>query len=97
MTPEQWNQFMTDYGPFIWFTFLTFAIITVIVKAWPLIKATVKTVETLQGLDERLKRIESNLGMVIEKVYLVQNEVTLNSGTSLKDAITRIEKRLNDM
>lgn len=84
MTPDQWNQFMMDYGPFIWFMFLFVVTIGVIVKSWPFVRGLVHVVEIIQELPTRLDRIEQRLSAV-------ESEVTTNSGKSLKDAVKRIE------
>lgn len=87
MTTQQWNQFMMDYGPFIWFIFLLILTIGVIVKSWPIISGLVHTVEIIQELPERLNAIE-------DRLKLVETEVTTNSGKSLKDAVKRIETKV---
>lgn len=86
MTTDQWNQFMMDYGPIIWFIFLFIVTVGLIVKSWPFISGLVHVVEIIQELPERLDRIE-------HRVELVEKEVTTNSGSSLKDAVKRIEMR----
>lgn len=87
MTPEQLNAFMTDYGPVLWAIFLTFIGISVIVKSWPFIKGVVKTVEIIEDLPNRLDRIE-------RQIASVEKEVLTNSGSSLKDAVRRIEMKI---
>lgn len=86
MTPDQLNAFMTDYGPILWAIFLTFIGISILIKSWPFIKGVVKTVEIIEQLPGRLDRIE-------ERINTVEKEVTTNSGSSLKDAVKRIELR----
>jgi hypothetical protein len=86
MTPEQLNAFMLDYGPILWAVFLAFIVASILVKSWPFIKGVVKTVEIIEQLPGRLDRIE-------ERINNVEKEVTTNSGSSLKDAIKRIELR----
>jgi hypothetical protein len=86
MSPEQLNAFMTDYGPVLWAIFLTFIGASILVKSWPFIKGVVKTVEIIEELPVRLDRIE-------ERINTVEKEVTTNSGSSLKDAVKRIELR----
>lgn len=87
MTPDQINRFMMDYGPILWAIFVTFMIMVVIVKAWPFIRGVVKTVDIIQELPARLDRIE-------ERIERVEKEVHTNSGTSLKDAVRRIEAKI---
>jgi len=87
MTPEQLNAFMNDYGPILWAIFLTFLGISIIVRSWPFIRGVVKTVEIIEQLPSRLDRIE-------ERIERVEKEVHTNSGTSLKDAVRRIEMKI---
>jgi hypothetical protein len=87
MSPEQLNAFMTDYGPMLWAIFLAFVGASLLVKSWPFIKGVVKTVEIIEELPERLDRIEKRIGSV-------EYEITTNSGSSLKDAVRRIEAKI---
>lgn len=87
MSPEQLNAFMTDYGPVLWAVFLFLLGASLLVKSWPFIKGVVKTVEIIEELPERLDRIEKRIG-------IVEYEITTNSGSSLKDAVKRIEAKI---
>jgi hypothetical protein len=87
MTATQLNSFMTDYGPVLWVIFLTFVGISILVKSWPFIKGVVKTVEIIEQLPVRLDRIE-------RQIATVEKEVLTNSGSSLKDAVKRIEAKI---
>lgn len=88
MNSEQAGQFLMDYGPIIWFVFLTVALITAVVKAWPFISNVVRTVDIISELPERLDKIETRL-------MNVEHEVRTNGGSSIKDAVKRIEDHLN--
>jgi len=88
MTPDQLNAFMTDYGPVIWTVVFIFLGIGVLRKSWPFIKGVVKTVEIIEDLPVRLDRIE-------RRIETVEYEVVTNSGASLKDAVKRIEAKIN--
>jgi len=88
MTTEQASQFLMDYGPLIWTVFLITAIIGVLVKTWPFISKVVHTVEIIAELPDRLDKIETRL-------MNVEHEVRTNGGSSIKDAVKRIEDHLN--
>jgi hypothetical protein len=88
MTPDQLNAFMTDYGPVIWTVVFVFLGVGVLRKSWPFIKGVVKTVEIIEDLPVRLDRIE-------RRIETVEYEVVTNSGSSLKDAVKRIEAKIN--
>jgi len=87
MTPEQFNAFLMDYGPVLWVIFLVFVGVSLLVKSWPFIKGVVKTVEIIEELPTRLDRIE-------RRIESVEYEVLTNSGSSLKDAVKRIEAKI---
>ncbi len=88
MTTEQASQFLMDYGPIIWTVFLITAIIGVLVKIWPFISKVVHTIDIIAELPDRLDKIETRL-------MNVEHEVRTNGGSSIKDAVKRIEDHLN--
>jgi hypothetical protein len=97
MTPEQAGTFLSDYGPFIWVIFITIVFIGGVVKMWPFITSVVKTVEIITGLPTELKYIHDKLDTLEIRIINVETEVKLNSGSSLKDAVKRIEDRLDNI
>jgi hypothetical protein len=97
MDTQQANQFFMDYGPIIWFVFLTIAFIATLVKAWPFITSVVKIVEIITSLPEKFKYVHETLGCLQEGLKAVEHEVKTNGGSSIKDAILRIEKRLDTL
>jgi hypothetical protein len=97
MTAEQTTQFLNDYGPVIWFVFLTILFLSAIVKAWPFIAKVVKTVEIISSLPEKFKYVHETLGCLQEGLKAVEHEVKTNGGSSIKDAVLRIEKRLDTL
>jgi hypothetical protein len=97
MTTEQATEFLNDYGPFIWFVFLTVIFIGAIVKVWPFITSVVKTVEIISSLPEKFKYVHETLGQLQEGLKAVEHEVKTNGGSSIKDAVMRIEKRLDTL
>lgn len=88
MTPEQASQFLMDYGPIIWTVFLILALLATLIKIWPFVSKAVKTIDIISELPDRLDKIESRL-------MGVEHEVKTNGGSSIKDAVKRIEDHLN--
>jgi hypothetical protein len=88
MTPEQASRFLMDYGPIIWTVFLIVGIFAAIVKVWPIISKLVYTIDIIAELPDRLDKIENRLKDV-------EQEVKTNGGSSIKDAVKRIEDHLN--
>ena len=86
-----------DYGPIIWFVFLTIALITAIVKSWPFISNVVKTVDIITGLPLELRYIHDKLDTLEIRIINVENEIKTNGGSSIKDAVKRIEDRLDNI
>lgn len=60
-----------------------------LVKLWPLIKRVVQVGAVLEALPETLRKQDD----VLE---IIRHEVEFNNGTSVKDAVTRVEKALAD-
>jgi len=77
-----------DYGPIIWTVFLIVVIIAALIKIWPFISKVVHTVDIIAELPDRLDKIETRL-------MNVEHEVRTNGGSSIKDAVKRIEDHLN--
>jgi hypothetical protein len=50
--------------------------------------------DKVPGVAERIKNIEENLGYLCIRIDNVEKEVTPNHGTSIKDQIGRIERRV---
>lgn len=95
MTTEQANEFLMNYGPVIWFVFLTVVFLAAIVKAWPFIASVVKTVEIITELPEQMTYIHEKLDTLEIRLISVEHEVKTNGGSSIKDAVKRIENRLD--
>lgn len=87
MTPDQASQFLMDYGPIIWTVFLIVAILAALIKVWPFISKVVKVIDIISELPDRLDKIEKRLENV-------EHEVKTNGGSSIKDAVKRIEDHL---
>jgi hypothetical protein len=97
MTTEQANEFLMDYGPVIWFVFLSVFFVAVLVKAWPFISSVVKTVEIITELPARFERVDEKLDTLEIRLMSVEHEVKTNGGSSIKDAVRRIEDRLDSI
>jgi len=77
-----------DYGPIIWTVFLITVIVGTLIKIWPFISKVVHTIDIISELPDRLDKIEARL-------MGVEHEVKTNGGSSIKDAVKRIEDHLN--
>jgi len=58
-----------------------------LVKLWPIIKRMVTVGAILESLPETLQKQD-------EVLEIIRHEVEFNNGTSVKDAVTRVEKAL---
>jgi hypothetical protein len=97
VTTEQANEFLVDYGPVIWFVFLAVVFLAAIVKAWPFIASVVKTVEIITNLPDQMAYIHEKLDTLEIRLINVEQEVKTNGGSSIKDAVKRIEEHLNSI
>lgn len=97
MTTEQANEFLVNYGPVIWFVFLTVIFLAALVKAWPFIASVVKTVEIITNLPGQMAYIHEKLDTLEIRLISVEQEVKTNGGSSIKDAVKRIEEHLNSI
>ena len=88
MTNQEFSNLVSEYGWFVAVSIVIVGFFTMIGKAWGSIVKFVKVVDILIDLPEKLQSIE-------DKLHNVEHEVTTNSGTSIKDAVKRIEDRLN--
>jgi hypothetical protein len=59
-----------------------------LIKIWPFISKVVRTIDIISELPDRLDKIEARL-------MGVEYEVKTNNGSSIKDAVKRIEDHLN--
>jgi len=87
MTPEQATTFFRDYGVIIWTIFVLVAIIALLIKAWPAIARLVHIINIINELPSRLDKIE-------DRLKSVEREVKTNGGSSIKDAVKRMEDHL---
>jgi hypothetical protein len=97
VTTEQANEFLVDYGPIIWFVFLIVVFLAAVVKAWPFIASVVKTVEIITNLPDQMAYIHEKLDTLEIRLINVEQEVKTNGGSSIKDAVKRIEEHLNSI
>lgn len=88
MTGEQFDALVSEYGWIVAVSIVLFGFFVMLGKAWSSIVKFVKVVDILIDLPDKLQAIE-------DKIQSIEHEVTTNSGTSIKDAIKRIEERLS--
>lgn len=88
MTSQQFDALVAEYGWIAAVAIVVTMFFAMLGKAWGSIVKFVKVVDILIDLPEKLQAIE-------DKLHNVEHEVTTNSGTSIKDAVKRIEDRLN--
>jgi hypothetical protein len=88
MTSEQFNTLVAEYGWIVAISMVVIGFFTMLGKAWSSIVKFIKVIDILIDLPDKLEAIE-------KKLESVEHEVTTNSGTSIKDAVKRIERKLN--
>jgi hypothetical protein len=88
MTSQEFDNLVSEYGWVVAVSVVVIGFFTMVGKAWGSIVKFVKVVDILIDLPDKLQAIE-------DKLHTVEHEVTTNSGTSIKDAVRRIEERLS--
>lgn len=65
-----------------------FAVLTFVVKAWPFIRNTFRILDALVRLPEIIGKVDDMTAQVAE----IHHEVHYNNGSSVKDAVRRVEE-----
>lgn len=66
-------------------------IIAFLVKGWPKVRAFVKMVDSLSSLAEFMDDTTATLKAQDRKIAEIHHEVNYNNGSSVKDAVERVE------
>jgi len=66
-------------------------LVFVVVKAWPWLKRAVRLVDALAQLPDFIDRTDKTLAGQDMKIEQIHHEVNYNNGSSVKDAVSRIE------
>lgn len=83
LTPEEFWNTVTVAQAVLWVVG-GFAVLAFVVKAWPFIRNMFNILDALVSLPEYMKETSA-------KLESIHHEVNYNNGSSVKDAITRIE------
>lgn len=65
-----------------------FAVLTFVVKAWPFIRNTFRILDALVQLPDVMRKVDDMTAQVAE----IHHEVHYNNGSSVKDAVRRVEE-----
>lgn len=79
------------YGVTVVAIILTIVGIVILVRVWPFIRNAVRIVDTLVDLPNFAEKVEEKLGEHGEILERLDKEVHTNGGSSLRDAVGRIE------
>lgn len=77
-------------GILVWAVFI-FLVIVVLIKAWPIVKKFVHTIDALGDLPEALTKLDS-----IQDELKVLEELRPNHGGSIRDQITKINHQVHN-
>lgn len=66
-------------------------LIAAIVRLWPWITKSIKTIDALAGLPDFMRRTEQFMKRTEARVEEIHHEVQFNNGSSVKDAVKRVE------
>ena len=71
-----------------------FAVLAFVVKAWPFIRNTFRILDALAQLPDFIERTDETLKAQKVTIDEIHHEVNYNNGSSVKDAIHRLEVQL---
>lgn len=83
LTPDQFWETVSVAQAVVWFI-AAFAVLAFMVKAWPFIRNTFSILDALSTLPKFMEE-------TAHKLESIHHEVNYNNGSSVKDAIVRIE------
>lgn len=69
------------------------ALLFALYKLWPIVVKFVETVNALSDLPAKLEKIDS----IDTQVQDIHHETHFNSGTSIKDAMLRVENKVDEL
>lgn len=72
-------------------------IIAFVVKGWPTFRRFIAFVDALLSLPAFIARTDETLEVHTEKIQEIHHEVNYNNGSSVKDAVARVEKRVSEI
>lgn len=88
-----WHEFWESVSvaqAAVWIVGIT-VLITFVVKMWPKIRAFVNMVDALSALPKFMDDTTETLAQQDSKIADIHHEVHYNNGTSVKDALARVE------
>lgn len=69
-----------------------FALVAFLIKMWPVFTKAVQIINAVSGLPSFIERTDKTLAGQDSKIAEIHHEVHFNNGSSVKDAVTRVEK-----
>jgi hypothetical protein len=66
-------------------------------RAWPKLRRFVKTMDSLVELPEFMDKTTATLAAQNEQIEQIHHEVNFNNGSSVKDATSRIESKVDTL
>lgn len=104
-TAEQINNFINEYGPTIFLFAVALGFLFIVYKSWPLISNFVIVVNALVALPALMETVEKIQKEIIaedgehtlrEEIKGIKAQIIPNGGASLRDAVDKVGKRLDD-
>lgn len=87
---EQLSNLLEDYGPTAVIVIGLLVTFWLIVKLWPLLRATFRIADVLVALPEKLPALEATISEI-------RKEVKPNGGSSMRDVINETGKRVANL
>ena len=94
-----WEQFWVDISvaqAAVWVIGF-FALFTFVVKAWPFIRSFFQILDALVKLPGFIAKTDKFMDETAKSVKDIHHEVQFNNGSSVKDAVQRIENKVLEL
>lgn len=88
-----WNEFWdsVSVAQFVVWVVGALAVVAFFVKGWPKIRAGVRLIDSLSQLPDFMVKTTETLQKQDAKIAEIHHEVNYNNGSSVKDAVDRVE------
>lgn len=94
-----WEQYWVDISvaqAAVWVIGF-FALFTFVVKAWPFIRSFFQILDALVKLPGFIMKTDKFMDETAKSVKDIHHEVQFNNGSSVKDAVQRIENKVSEL
>jgi hypothetical protein len=97
MSLQQFSTFILDYGGVGLIILVVVFGIGALVKMWPMLVKFISVGSAVADLPETLSELSKKTEKLETTLQIIKKEVLPNGGSSLRDAVNRVEANMNDI